>query len=90
MTRCSHTGIIMFIQNEPIVWFSKRKNTFKADTIGSELFALRICKYLIVVLKYKLRGFGVILEGRKYIFCDNHGVVKNISIPESVLHQKTM
>ena len=42
----------------------------------------------IVLLKYKLRMFGVILEGPAYGFCDNCGVVKNMSNPESVLHKK--
>ena len=51
MTRRSRNGIIMFIQNTPIIWFSKKQNMLKAATFGSELVALRICKDLIVLLK---------------------------------------
>ena len=40
------------------------------------------------MLRYKLRVFGVRLEGPAYVFCDNSGVVNNMSIPESVLHKK--
>ena len=40
------------------------------------------------MLRYKLRIFGVILEVPAYFFCDHCGVVKNMSIPESVLQKK--
>ena len=63
VTRRSHTGIIIYVQNAPIIWFSKRQNTVEAATFGSEFVALRICKELIVALRYKLRMFGVPLEG---------------------------
>ena len=34
VTRRSHTGIIVFIQNAPMIWFSNKQNTFKAATFG--------------------------------------------------------
>ena len=43
---------------------------------------------MIVALRYKLRMFGVPLEGPANVYCDNEGVVKNTSIPESVLNKK--
>lgn len=88
VTRRSHSGILLFVQNAPIVWYSKRQNTVEAATFGSELVALRICKELIVALRYKLRMFGVPVEGPANVFCDNRGVVKNVSIPESTLAKK--
>jgi hypothetical protein len=54
-------------------------------TFGSEMDALQICKELIVAMHYKLRMFGVEVDGPANVFCDNHGVVKNISIPELML-----
>ena len=88
VTMHSNTGIIMFIQNKLIIWFLKKNNTVKEDTLGSKLVALRIYKELIVVLRSKLRMFGVRLEGPEYFFCDNGGVVKNMIIQESVLPKK--
>jgi hypothetical protein len=88
VTRRSHTGIFIFVQNAPIIWFSKRQNTVEAATFGSEFVALRICKELIVALRYKLRMFGVPIEGPANVFCDNRGVVKNVSMPESTLMKK--
>jgi hypothetical protein len=86
--RCSHTGIFIFIQNAPIIWFSKKQNTVEAATFGSEFVALRICKEMIVALHYKLQMFGVPIEGPANVFCDNRGVIKNVSIPESTLMKK--
>ena len=88
VTRRSHSGIIIFVQNAPIIWFSKRQNTVECATFGSELVAQRICKDLIVALRYKLRMFGIPINGPANVFCDNRGVVKNLSIPESTLLKK--
>jgi hypothetical protein len=60
----------------------------EAATFGSEFVALRICKEMIMALRYKLQMFGVPIEGPANVFCDNHGVVKNVSIPESTLMKK--
>ena len=90
MTRRSHNGIIMFIQKAPIIWFSTIQNMVGADTFGSKLVALSIFKGLVVALRYKLRMFCVRLKGPAYVFCDNRGFVKNMSIPESVIHKKKM
>jgi hypothetical protein len=86
--RCSHTGINIFIQNAPIIWFSKKQNTVEAATYGSEFVASQICKEMIVALRYKLRMFKVPIKGPANVFGDNHGAVKNVSIPESTLMKK--
>ena len=67
------------MQNAPIVWFSKRQNTVEAATFGSDFVALRICKELVVALRYKLRMFGFPFDGPLDVFCDNRGVVMNAS-----------
>lgn len=88
ITRRSHTGILIFVQNAPIIFYSKRQNTVETSTFGSEFVAIRIAKELIVALRYKLRMFGVPIDGPANVLCDNQGVVKNTSIPESVLNKK--
>jgi hypothetical protein len=60
----------------------------EAATFGSEMVALWICKELIVAIHYKLRMFGVEIDGPANEFCDNCGVVKNVSILESTLMKK--
>ena len=88
VTRRSHSGILIYCQNTPIVWFSKRQNTVETSSFGSEFVALRIATELIQALRYKLRMFGVPIEGPTDIFCDNESVTKNASIPTSVLSKK--
>jgi hypothetical protein len=88
ITRRSHTGILIYLQNTPIMWHSRRQNTIETSTFGSEFVALRNARDLIVALRYKLRMFGIPIHGPAKTYCDNQGVVKNASIPESVLSKK--
>jgi hypothetical protein len=88
VTRRSHTGIIIYVNNAPILWYSKRQNTVESSSFGSEFVALRIAKEMVVALRYKLRLFGIDIDGPAYVFCDNRGVVKNASVPESALQKK--
>ncbi len=88
ITRRSHTGIIVYVQNAPIIWFSKRQNTVEASSFGSKFAALQIAKDMLVALRYKLRMFGVPIDGPANEFCDNNGIVKNTTIPESMLAKK--
>ena len=88
VTRRSHSGIFIFVNNALIKSFSKRQNTVESSTFGSELVAARIARDMIVELRIKLKLFGVPLLGPTNVFCDNNGVVKNTSIPESTLSKK--
>ena len=88
ISRWSHTGIIIYVQNVPILWFSKRQNAVESSSFGSEFVALRTAKDMLVALQYKLRMFGVPIGGPANVFCDNNGVVKNTTIPESMLAKK--
>jgi hypothetical protein len=87
-TRRSHTGIIIFINKAPILWYSKRQNTVESSTFGSEFVALRTAVELIIGLRYKLRMFGVPINGPTSVFCDNQSVVHNSTTPESTLSKK--
>jgi hypothetical protein len=88
VARCLHTGIVIYVQNAPILWYSKRQNMVEAATFGSEMVTLQICKEEIVAIRNKLRMFDVEIDDPANVFCDNHGVVKNISTPESMLMKK--
>jgi len=49
---------------------------------------MRIAVELLEGLRYKLRMFGVPLEGPVNTFCDNSSVVTNASFPASTLKKK--
>ena len=40
-THRSHTGYLIFINMEPIIWYSKRPRTVESSTFGSEYIATR-------------------------------------------------
>ncbi len=54
LTRRSHTGVILYINRAPIIWYSKRQNTVESSTFGSEFIAMKIAIELIEGLRYKL------------------------------------
>ena len=88
VTRRSHTGYIIFLNRAPIMWFSKKQNTVETSTFSSELIALRACLEGIISLRYKLKMFGVAIDGQADVLCDNLSVVKNTSMVDSKLHKK--
>ncbi len=88
VTRHSHNGIIIFINNAPIQVFSKKQNTCESSTYGSELVAMRIARNMVSLLHIKLKCFGIPLQEPSNVLRDNNSVVKNVSIPESLLSKK--
>ena len=76
----SHSGIIIYVNNAPIIWYSKCQNTVEASSFGLEFFALRIATEMVDTLRYKLRRFGVPVDGLTEVFCDNKSDVNNLSI----------
>ena len=88
VTRRSQSGILLFVNRAPVIWYSKRQNTVETSTFGSEFVAMRISVELIEALRYKLRMFGAPIEGPTNVFCDNEAVTKNSIFPESTLKKK--
>jgi hypothetical protein len=76
------------VNSAPIMWFSKRQNTVETSTFGSEFVAMKIAVELIEALRYKLRMFGIPIEGPASVFCDNNLGVLNVTVPESTLSKK--
>jgi len=88
VTRRSQMGILIFLNRAPIIWLSKRIITVETSTFGSEIVAMKYAVELIEALRYKLRMFGVPIDGPTSVFCDNQAVVTNCSTPESTLKKK--
>ena len=87
-TRRSQTGILIFVNKAPIHWYSKHQPKVEVSTSGAEFCTMKNSVEMVEALRYKLRMFGVPLDGPASIFCDNKAVYKNTSIPESVLSKK--
>ena len=87
-TRRSQTGILIFCNKAPVMWYSKRQNTVEASTFGSEFQAMKNAIELIESLRYKLRMFEVPIDGPTNIFFDNEAVTKSTKMPDSTLKKK--
>ena len=89
VTRRSRTGVLIFLNRAPIVWYSKKQNSIETSSFGSEFSAMKTGVELIEGLRYKLRMMGVPLDGPAHVKADNLSVVKNSSMPESTLKKKS-
>ncbi len=88
LTRHSVTGIILFSNNTPIKWLSKKQKTVETSTYGSELVAARITTEMVMEIQYNLRMLGVVIEGPALMLGDNKSVVLNTTMPSSALKKK--
>ena len=88
ITRRLQTGIILFGNLALLIWYLKRQNTIESSTFGAEFVTLRIATEIITSFHYKLRMFGIPLEGPANVFYDNEAVYCNAAIVESKLRRK--
>ena len=79
---------MLFVNNMPVRWVSKRQKTVETSTYGSELVAARIAVDLIVEMRYVLRMLGVKVEKQTLLLGDNNSVVLNTTLPSSILKKK--
>ena len=78
-TRRSVTGVILFMNNTPVKWYSKRQHTVETSTYDSEIVAARIA--LELIMEYPIIGKSRISD-------DNKSVITNISVSFSMLKKK--
>ena len=88
ITRRSQTGVLIFCNKAHIHWYSKRQPTVESSTFDAEFRAMKTTVELTEALRYKLRMFGVPIDGPTSVFCDNEAVYKNTVLPESTLNKK--
>ena len=88
VTRRSVTGAVLFVNNTPVKWISKRQKTVETSTYGSEMVAARIATELIMEYRYSLRMLGVPLDGPALLLGDNLSVILNTTVPSSMLKKK--
>ena len=88
VTRRSVTGLILFVNQTPIKWISKRQATVETSTYGSELVAARQAMEAIIEMRYNLRMLGFRIDDASWLFGDNLSVVLNTTMPSSMLKKK--
>jgi hypothetical protein len=88
-TRRSRTGLLIYLNMAPIVWFSKRQRTVESSVFGAEFVAMKNGIETCQGLRYKLIIMGVALSGPTFVYGDNMAVVHNTQRPEFVLKKKS-
>jgi hypothetical protein len=67
VTRRSIRVILVILNDEPILWMSKRQKTVETSTYGSESSESRIPTELTLEVRYMLWSLGVPLDGPELI-----------------------
>ena len=83
-----HTGIFIYMNKGLVDTYSKKQNTVKTSTFGSELVASRVVMERAKALRIKLQLMGIPLEGPTRVHCDNESVCKSTINVDSRLNKK--
>ena len=89
VTRRSRTGVLIYVNSAPVLWVSRKQMSVETSSFGSEFTALKTAVELTEGVLYKLRMMGVPVECPAYIKGDNMSVIRNSSVPESMLKKKS-
>jgi len=89
VTRRSRTGFVVYLNNAPIYWLSKKQNGVETSSFGSEFMAMKHCLEYLRGLRYKLRMMGIPFVGNAYVYGDNQSVLYNESLLDSTLKKKS-
>ena len=89
VTRRSRTGFIVFLNNAPIYWSSKKQTSCETSTFGSEFVAMKQATEYVRGLRYKLRMMGIKVDEPAFVFGDNQSVLCNTTAPASTLKKKS-
>ena len=88
VTRRSRTDFVVFLNNTPIYWMSKKQDSIQTSSFGSEFIAIKNCCEYLRGLRYKLRMMGIPCDFPTYVYGDNQSVLVNSSTPTNVLKKK--
>ena len=89
-TRRYHTGVLIFVNKAPILWYSKQYNTVDTRMFTSDSINLKTATELVKSLWYKLCMFGIPIKGPTNVFCDNESVYKNVSTPDLTFNNNSV
>jgi hypothetical protein len=88
LTGRSVSGILHFLNQTPLDWFSKKQGSVETATYGSEFMASRICVEQVIDLRLTLRYLGVPIRDQSYMFGDIEAVVNSATKFDAKLHKR--
>ena len=75
LIRLSRAGFVIYPNQAPIYWFSKRQNGVYFSTFGGEFISMKQCCEYVRGLRYKLRIMGIPVIGCSFLYGDNQSVL---------------
>ena len=69
--RRSRTRFFVYMNEAPIIWYSKKESRVENSVFGSEFIAMRTGLETVQGLRYKLRMMGIPINELTYIYGDN-------------------
>ena len=90
VSRRSRTGVLIYCNMAPIVFYSKKQGSIEGSTFGSEFSAMKTGVEPVEGVRYKLRMMGCPVEGPTHVLADNMSVIHNVSNPASTLKKKSV
>ncbi len=88
LTGRSVSGILHFMNQTPLDWYSKKQGSVETATYGSEFMASRTCVEQLIDLRTTLRYLGVPIRDQSYMFGDNEAVVNSSTKFDAKLHKR--
>ena len=85
----SRTGFIVFLNNAPIYWSSKKQGSCETSTFGSEFVAMKQATENVRGQRFKLRMMEITVNKPAFVFGDNQSVLANTTAPASTLKKKS-
>ena len=82
------TGVLHFMNQTPIDWFTKKQASVETATYGSEFAAARTAIQQIAAMRLTLQYLGVPIQQSAYLFGDNEAVVTSGTVPHSRLNKR--
>ena len=82
------TGVLHFLNQTPVDWYSKKQATVETATYGSEFAAARTAIQQISALRITLQYLGVPIADSSFLFGDNESVVTSSTVPHSMLSKR--
>jgi hypothetical protein len=82
------TGVLHFVNQTPVLWFTKMQPTVETATYGFKFIAAKLAVEQIMAMRITLRYLGVEVHGATRLFRDNGSVVTSSLIPDSPLRKR--
>lgn len=89
ITRWLRNGFIVYLNNTPVNWLSKKQNSVEISFIGFEFIAMKHCCKYLRGLQYRLCMMGIPCNGPSYIFSDSLSVFANTTCLNLTLKKKS-